>query len=312
MIEKIKNKLLSFLERFFSFTKKVYLPGFNGKSLFQIFQFFFTGLKKNSIVDRSYAISYKFILASFPFVIFLFSLIPFIPIEGLQDQILNSILKSFPDQLLPYIQNFFEDLLLHKKSSILSLGFLLTIFFASNTMTAVLKGFNSSYHLNRIKRKNVSLRLWSIALIFIIAFLLVLATLIFTLGGQLITYIETHTSFKSSFYHFLFHLVNWASVLTLFVLAISTLYNVGNTDRKRWQIISPGVIFSTLFIALFSELFSLFIYYFAPYNKLYGSLGTIIIFLLFIYYFFAILLIGFELNLSVQSASKSNSEDNKS
>lgn len=305
MIQKLKHKLFLLLEKLFSFTKNVYLPGFNGQSVYQTFIFFFDGLKKNSIVDRSYAISYKFILASFPFIIFLFSLIPFIPINGLQDEILKSILNAFPDQLIPYVNNFFEDLIIHKKSSILSIGFLLTIFFASNTMTAVLKGFNSSYHLNRIKRKNVSLRLWSIALIFIISFLLIAAALIFILGGQLISYIQSHSEFNNSFYSFLFSFLNWICIIALFVLAISTLYNVGNTERIKWTILSPGVIFSTLFIGLFSELFTLYVYYLAPFNKLYGSLGTVIVFMLFVYYFFAILLIGFELNLSVQSASKS-------
>lgn len=307
MIKELKYKFNSFIEKTFSFTKNIYLPGFMGQSIYQTAQFFIIGLKKNSIVDRSYAISFKFILASFPFVIFLFSLIPFIPIDGLQEEILNNILRTFPEKVVPHIQTFFEDLIIHKKSSILSIGFLLTIFFASNAMTAVLKGFNSSYHLNRIKRKGVSIRLWSIALIFIISILLVLASLIFILGGQLIYHLQTNLGFNSSFYTFLFIFLQWILVAFLFALAISILYNVGNTEKEKWKLFSPGVIFSTLLIGLFSELFSLFVTYLAPFNKLYGSLGTIIVFLLFIYYFFAILLIGFELNLSVQSANKKNS-----
>jgi membrane protein len=304
MIQSTKNKIKSWLARTFSFTKKIILPGFEGISVFETSIYMYDGLKKNSIIDRSYSISYKFLIASFPLIIFLFSLIPYIPIAGLQDEILKSILHAMPNQLSFYMKEFFEDLLLHKKTAILSVGFLLTIFFASNTMTAILKGFSSSYHLNRMKHKAISIRLWSIAIMFIFSIILILASLVFILGGMLIDYLQETDFIRSSVEIWTVWILEWLIIFFLFITAVSILYNVGNAEKTRWKLFSPGVIFSTIMIWLFSQGFSLFLTYIAPFNKLYGSLGTIIILLLFIYYFFAILLIGFELNLSIQSASK--------
>lgn len=304
MIQSTKNKIKSWLARTFSFTKKIILPGFEGISVFETSIYMYDGLKKNSIIDRSYSISYKFLIASFPLIIFLFSLIPYIPIAGLQDEILKSILHAMPNQLSFYMKEFFEDLLLHKKTAILSVGFLLTIFFASNTMTAILKGFSSSYHLNRMKHKAISIRLWSIAIMFMFSIILILASLVFILGGMLIDYLQETDFIRSSVEIWTVWVLEWLIIFFLFITAVSILYNVGNAEKTRWKLFSPGVIFSTIMIWLFSQGFSLFLNYIAPFNKLYGSLGTIIILLLFIYYFFAILLIGFELNLSIQSASK--------
>jgi membrane protein len=304
MIRTTKNKLKGWLAKTFSFTKKLYLPGFEGISIFETSIYLYSGLKKNSIMDRSYTISYKFLIASFPLIIFLFSLIPYIPINGLQDEILSGILRAMPKQLAFYMQEFFEDLLLHKKTAILSVGFLLTIFFASNTMSAILKGFNSSYHLNRIRHKAINIRLWSIALMFIFALILIIAALVFILGGILIEYLQETDFIRSSVEIWTVWIIEWLMILFLFITAVSILYNVGNAEKQGWRLFSPGVIFSTIMIWLFTQGFSLFMTYVAPFNKLYGSLGTIIILLLFIYYFFAILLIGFELNLSIQSASK--------
>lgn len=304
MIKKLKKKIYLQLARLFSFTKKVHLPGFEGVSIYETSLYMYEGLHKNSIIDRAYSISYKFLIASFPLIIFLFSLIPYIPINGLQDEILSGILKAMPDQLSIYMKDFFEDLLLHKKTAILSIGFLLTIFFASNTLNAVLKGFSSSYHLNRMKKKGVSLRLWSIALMFIFAVILITAALVFILGGLLIDYLQESNLVRSAIEIWLVWIIEWVCIFLLFMTAVSILYNVGNAERVKWKLISPGVIFSTIMIWIFSQGFTLFVTYLAPFNKLYGSLGTVIVLLLFIYYFFAILLIGFELNLSIQSASK--------
>src|SRR3990167_2981902 len=102
MIAKTKEKIKHILAKTFAFTKKLYFPGFKGISLYETFVYLWTGLKKNSIIDRSYSISYKFLIASFPLIIFLFSLIPYIPVAGLQDEILQNILKALPDQLSIY------------------------------------------------------------------------------------------------------------------------------------------------------------------------------------------------------------------
>jgi membrane protein len=155
-----------------------------------------------------------------------------------------------------------------------------------------------------MKHKAISIRLWSIAIMFMFSIILILASMVFILGGMLIDYLQETDFIQSSVEIFTVWIIEWLIIFFLFITAVSILYNVGNAERTKWKLFSPGVIFSTIMIWLFSQGFSLFLTYIAPFNKLYGSLGTIIILLLFIYYFFAILLIGFELNLSIQSASK--------
>jgi membrane protein len=139
---------------------------------------------------------------------------------------------------------------------------------------------------------------------FIFALILIIAALVIILGGILNEYLQENDFIRSSVEIWTVWIIEWLMILFLFITAVSILYNVGNAEKQGWRLFSPGVIFSTIMIWLFTQGFSLFMTYVAPFNKLYGSLGTIIILLLFIYYFFAILLIGFELNLSIQSASK--------
>jgi len=93
-------------------------------------------------------------------------------------------------------------------------------------------------------------------------------------------------------------------MLVILFFSISILFHLGPAIKNRWKIFSPGSIFATIFIIVTSLGFSYYINHFSQYNKIYGSIGTLIIILLWMYFNSIILLTGFELNASILNAKE--------
>lgn len=280
---------------------RIYVPGHKNVTLYHASQFYFNALQKGKIGPRAASVSFRFLTALFPLSIFIFSLIPYIPIDNLQNNMMNGLRNFFPEQIFLFLEDFLLDLVVKKHSVLLSLGFILSIYFASNATNALILGLNSSHHVTR-KRKFIKQRLWSLGLLFIFFFLFILSFVI-TSGGQfLINYLYKHHFLSGDLsYWLLFGLKSLLS-LGLFMFSISILYNIANTDKNRWRFFTAGALVSTLLIILLKECFGLYLSYFGKFDQIYGSIGAALAFLLFIYYLFILLIIGFELNVSLQTA----------
>lgn len=286
-----------------AYTKNVALPGFDHLPVYDVADFFFTGIQRGSIKTRAQSLAFSFFLALFPAVIFLFSLIPYIPVHSFQDSLLDMIKNFLPNNAYEATRSTIEDIIKHQRSGLLSVGFVLALYFTSNGFMAMMKGFNTSYHVSE-KRSPVKRRLASLVLTFILSVLLIVATILIIFGEIAIKYLVTHHILKTKTQVWLLLLGKWVVVLALFFIAISFLYYYAPSMKKRWRFISAGSTLATVLTIITSIVFAYFVNNFGQYNKLYGSIGTLIVMLLWIYFNSLILILGFELNASIDNAKK--------
>ena len=290
-------------QRFIGYTKKVALPGFDQMPVYDVADFFFTGIQKGAVKTRAQSLAFSFFLALFPAIIFLFSLIPYIPVDNFQNQLLDLIKNLLPVNAYEATRVTIEDIIIHQRSGLLSIGFLFALYFTSNGFMALMKGFNSSYHISE-KRSPSKKRMASVVLTFILSTLLILAIVLIIFGEIAIKYLVAKQILRTKTQIWLLLIGKWTIVLVLFLMAISFLYYYAPSSKKRWRFVSPGSTLATVLTILTSILFAYFVNNFGQYNKLYGSIGTLVVIMLWIYFNSLILILGFELNASIDIAKK--------
>jgi membrane protein len=295
MLEKLtyflKNNALS--KQLISWSKKIVLPGFEGMTLYITLHFLLKSFGKSQYGIRSSAISFKFFMALFPGIIFFLSLIPYIPIENFQSNLLDGLGNMLPNDVYTLIESTINDLINHKHSGVLSIGFFLSLYFASNGINTLLTAFNSSHQL-QLKRKPIRQRLISLGIFGIISVSFIIALSAIMLGE----YFAYNKDYQSLGFAVRtgYQLLKWGIIIISLILAISTLYNLGNTERTGWKFISAGATLSTIIIIIASYGLTFFFGNFGKYNELYGSIGSLLMILIWINVVSYIMLVGFELS----------------
>ncbi|MFM7309536.1 MAG: YihY/virulence factor BrkB family protein [Flavobacteriales bacterium] len=283
----------------------IFLPGFQGQSVLYVSRFFFEAIWKGKIATRAAAISFRLFLAFFPSIILLLSLIPYIPIDHFQQSLFDSLRDFFPGDTFQLFDNTLKDLISQKRTTLLSIGFVLVIFYASNSINAVLIGFNESFHIEN-RHHPIMMRLSSIFLIFFLGVLMLLAVLILAFSGDLFEYLHKHQVIGDRGYFPILNTAKWVVSTGLIYSIISTLYNVGaRRSIRRWKFWNAGATLATISFVVTSGAFAFFVNNFATYNKLYGSLGTLMVLLIWLHINCMIVLMGFDLNVSIRKAFKS-------
>ena len=289
-------------------SKKFKPWGFEGLSLYYVMSYFFEGILKGALTTRAVAISYRLLLAIFPLLIVLIYLLSFIKIEDFEAELLGQLQAVFPGDTYSFLENSMdtlESLTSNKEEGgiISIIGFFLMLYYASNSINAILIGFDESYHMEEGNNWFIR-RMLSIGLMFFLGLLLVIAVLLIMFSGQFFSYLENNELVPNHLLIIVLDIVKWAMVILIVYTAISTLYNVGNLKRKYWRFMTAGASFATLFFISGSIGFAYFINNLAQYDKLYGSLGSFLVLLIWINFNFIILLLGFELNTSIKKAKK--------
>lgn len=284
-------------------SKKIKPIGFEGLSFFSVTKFFVEGLQKGAVTTRSAAIAFRIFLAIFPAIIVLLSLIPLVPIDNFQQDLFDNIRGFFPGDTFDLFESTLDDLLNKTHNSLLSVGFILALFFASNTVNAILIGFNGSYNLQK-KGNPLMLRLVSVVLLLVLTLILVAAVSIIAFNEYLFDHIRSMNLVSEVLIIFGLQVAKWFIVILLIYTSTTVLYNVGDLSRSLKKVFSAGASFATLFFILGSIGFAFFVEYFAQYNKLYGSIGTFLVLLIWMNFNCTILLLGFELNTSISAAKK--------
>lgn len=278
-------------------SQRIRLPLFEGLTLYDVSVFFFRGIQQGRITDRAASVAFSFFMALFPGIIFLFTLIPFFPIHGIQDEVFNTFQRILPPDTYDAARSTIEDILNNKRSGLLSVGFFLALIFATNGINALINNFNHSIHQLET-RGFFKQHLVSLSLTIIFSFL-------FLVGLTLVIFSSTVLNGLLNFLHlaaispYLIEVTRFSLLLIVVLLAIAMLYNFGPSKRREWHFISPGSILATALIVLSSFGFSYYVSHFSQYNKLYGSIGTLMVILLWIYINAIVLIIGFELNASI-------------
>jgi len=288
------------------FLKRIKLPGFEGLSIYDLLELYIIGIVKGALTTRASAIAFSFFIAIFPFLLFILILIPYIPIDGFKEEFL-SFLESFlpPTTSEFFFQNIFENI---TGGSLISTVFLLSIFLMANGVNAVFSGFEYSYHqqLNRTAFKQY---MYALGVAIILAFLLILTVAIF---GYFQIYIiqplyeglsgENISDSSSGLFWVI--LGKYVFFIIMVYISTATLYYFGTKEGKISKFFSVGALLTTLLIILTSYLFGIYIENFSQFNELYGSIGALLILLIYLWLNANILLLGYELNASLNRLKK--------
>jgi membrane protein len=282
------------------FSKRFRPFGFEGISLYEVSRFFVQQIKKGSLNQRAAAISFNFIMALPPACIFLFSLVPLFPIA---DQFYNEV-NSFVREITPNaatrdaVENFLADFFKRPKNSLLSIGFITSLYFSSNAVLGIIHSFNQSIH-EKESKAFLAYRWKAIRLTFVIILIFIASILLLITQGALFNWLLLLLKIDSVFIKWLIIIVRWVVIVGLFFYSIAFIYKHAPSVEKKWKLISPGSIVASALIILFTFMFSYWINNFAAYT-IYGSIGTILILMIFVNFISLVLLIGFELNLSIK------------
>ena len=284
-------------------SKHITLPGFDGVPLYDVAVFFFRGLTQGYITSRAAAISYSVFLAIFPFLIFLFAIIPFIPIDNFQQSLLGIIQDFMPRMAFESVKETIIDIITHPRSSLLILNLILTLYFSTNGINSLIEAFNNTYH-DHESRSSFKQYIVSIFIVLINSLLLIMAIGLITFGSSLLAWILPDSIQNSPFTIFLLEMLRWLIIIGLLLMAISLIYYLAPARQKTFRFFTAGSLLATLLIVITTLLFNFYVDHFSSYNALYGSLGTLMIVLVWIYINAISLIIGFELNASILTARK--------
>jgi membrane protein len=293
-----ENQLVAFLIKA---TKKIALVGFDKVPVYYVLRFLASALFNGSLSSRAASVSFSFFLAIFPGIIFLFTLIPIIPVEGFQETLLIQLDEVLPAGIKEITRSTIVDLISTKRGGLLSFNFFLALLFATNGIFSLTDEFNNTALFNE-KRNYFKQRLIAVGLLVILTTLLLTAIALVIFSGQFIDYLLSVGAVAKGLELYLIYAANWLSIFLLYYFAISFLYYLGPAKRKTWQFFSPGSSLATVLMVITSILFSYYVNNLNQYNKIYGSIGTILIVMLWININSFVLLIGFELNASVKKA----------
>lgn len=281
-------------------SRKTSLPGFGGISLYEIITFFISQVKKVGLIDRARAIAYSFLIAIPAATIFICTLVPYLPVHKKILQQLLLLTKDITPNQNTYVlvSQFLEDFLAKPRAGLLSFGFVLALFYSSNAMMGIMRSFNKSLVYNA-RRNPLATRWMAIKLTTLVLCMIIGSVIILGTQAELLrTWLhEAHISGKNA--HWLFRTVRWLVVIPLFYIAIACIYKYGPAVQKRWKLFSPGTFLATLLSIGITLAFSYWVNRFGNYNKVYGSIGTVMILMLLVYFNSLVLLIGYELNVSI-------------
>ena len=292
-----------FYRRFIGWSKNFVLRGFYPLSLYNVLAFFANEIDQLTMFNRAASLAFNFMLAFFPATIFLFTLIPYVPIKNFQGQLLSLLSTVLPYNAYMAFQNTIEDIVRHHNGKLLSIGFITALYFATNGITILMRDFNKS-SLMAEKRSWLKRRLIAIALTIVISLSLLIAITVMTGGEAIIGYLKSHIDSEGHFWVHLVAFSRWVIVIAVFFFSISLLYRYGPANKIKWKFLNTGSIMATTLAVLTTMGFNYYINNFSSYNKVYGSIGTLIILMIWIQLNALILLIGFELNASIDYSKR--------
>jgi membrane protein len=292
-----------------SWLKKVRFKKLENVSLYKIIRIFLNNLMDDEILDRANGVAFNFILAIFPAIIFLFTLIPYITDfypEINTESIMQFLGDQIPASMYDVISTTLTDIISIQRGGLLSLGFIFSFYLSTNGMMALMRAFNACYRTIE-NRGAIKTRLIATGLTINMAIALFLAVILLVVGQLALEYVMTHLpEFKwldtSSFTVFVLFALRFLALFFAFFMAISFVYYFGPAIHYNWRFFSVGSVLATLLSLAVSYGFSFYITNFGTYNKVYGSIGALIALMVLIQLITIVLLVGYEVNTSIHDA----------
>jgi membrane protein len=289
--------------------KKIRFKKYENVSLYKIIKIFLKNLINDDILDRANGVAFNFILAIFPAIIFLFTLIPYVSDyfpEINTESIMQFIGQQIPPTMFEVVSSTVHDIVSIQRGGLLSLGFLFSIYLSTNGMMALMRAFNSVYRTIE-NRSGLKTRLIATGLTINMAFVLFLAIILLIVGQLVLEAVMSNLPAfdwinMSYFTVVLLFILRFVTIFIAFFLAISFVYYFGPAIHYNWRFFSVGSLLATLLCLAVSYGFSFYITNFGTYNKVYGSIGVLIALMIWIQLITVVLLVGYEVNASIHDA----------
>ena len=299
----IKLEKIPIIRNLVHLLKRIKLPWLQGLSLYDLLELYGLGIVESALTYHASAIAFSFFMALFPFALFILNLIPYIPIAGFQEDFLLFVKDGVPPNTYDAIYKIITDILNNSHSGLVSYGFLLSILLMANGLNGILGGFETSRHV-LVKRGFVRQYLVSLGMSLVLAFLLIVTVAIIVVFEVVIQ----KTVFSDQVH--LIVLGRYAFIILMILITTSILFKFGTKHDKNRAFISIGSVFTTLLILIDSYTFGIWVIKFSQYNELYGSIGTLLILMFYIWINCMILLLGFELNATINKLKVKKSKIN--
>lgn len=306
MSKEVEDKLqkIPVIHLLVKFGKTIKIPGLQGMSLYDVLEMYTIGILKGALTTRAGGIAFSFFMAVFPFLLFILTLIPYIPIDGFQEGLFSFIKDILPPQTFDAVNMVITDIINNQYSGLLSFGFLLSIFLMTNGINAIFGGFENSYHVIEL-RNGFKTYIVSLGVSLITSLFLIITVTLVILYQVALTKIDERGWLNTNDLNLFYYGRTFLFLVMIFTI-VSLLFRYGTKQGKEIKFFSPGAILTTL-VSLFTfYLFGIYVVKFAKYNQLYGSIGTLLILMLFVWLNAIILLLGFELNASLHSLRRRN------
>lgn len=300
-IGNIKNKLNEIKSRIEKLLRLVVVPGFAGVPLYDVLVYFIKGFMRVNLIDRAAAVAFYVFLALFPAILFLFTLIPYFPVQGITTSVLEALQTILPPGTYESVSSTINQIMSIEHGGLMSIGLLLAFYFSTSAISSFFRGFNmGDDEFGQVSF--IKTQIYSILVMLMFVGLLVLSIVLITVGQKLLPLFFTKIHFYNAFVVFLINLVRWLVAIFALIVAMSLLYYFGNPRSKKFKLFTPGTLLFTGLFIIGTMLFNFYISNISTYNLLYGSIGGLIIFVIWIYFNCILILIGYELNKSIAKA----------
>lgn len=291
----LKTKTNQEISRFASGLKKIKVPGANGANAFEVLSVFFKSIKDIRLTERAAAISYNFLLAIPPTLIFLFSLVSFLPAQTIHDVVLNALESLSPSpKLYAAAESIVTDFVQNKQRDLLSFGFLITMIVSSNGVMGILRSFDRDSPA-QIQRTGLARR-WK-------ALWITLGLMLFLLISIGVIIIQTSVIDQFIIDHIgntiLIKIISGCTLFLILYFSICILYKYGPSLHQKFPFFSTGAFLASILFVIISTGFFFIANNFINYNKVYGSLGTLLILIIWMFITGLVILIGYEINLII-------------
>ena len=307
MTKEKRIKSFPIIKQLIAFGHSIKLPWLYGLSLYDLIELYVIGIMEGALTYRAAAIAFSFFMALFPFTLFILNLIPYIPIQGFQEDFLGFVQEGVPPNTYDAIYKIINDILHNSYESLISTGFIMSVFLMTNGVNAILGGFENSQHII-VKRKFFHQYFVSLGISILLAFLLLITIAAIVVFEVFIQKTKIQDVLSDAIP--LIEMGRYVFIILMILITTSTLFKFGTIhDGGKRAFISIGSVFTTILIILSSYFFGIWVVRFSKYNQLYGSIGTLLVIMFYIWINCMILLLGFELNAIIQKLKREKAKE---
>jgi len=294
----MRNRIKKILAPVKNYLSTVHLFG-SDISVYRFLEILWSNIVTFDLDQRATSVAFSFLLAVFPAILFLFTLIPYIPIDHLDIQIMDFSRNLMPEGLYDVVAQTIYEIISRPRGDILSFGFIFSLYAATNGINSLTRAFNGSLEEKK-SRGFVRSRGTAALVLLILVFVLVCAVIILIVGKIVLNYLAGQGLFNSQLNLLAIHALGYISIFFIFYFGIASLYYFAPAIHKRIRFFNFGAVFASVLCILATNLFSYYLENFSSYNKLYGSIGTLIAIMVWIYLICLILILGFEINVDLR------------